>query len=161
MNAEQQAALKSYIEARADWMALPHNSDGAFEIAAILSRPADPAFTVWRTDLGPSEYTECYAGNVFDNVALDKIEQWKIWTGTGGRPINPSNPSVRVMLENTFSDGDPSREQTRAALMAAAVRPALEVERILAQGTGTAQEPATMTHEGAVAYPEIQALLGW
>ena len=161
MDQAQSAALKSYIEARLDWMALPHNSDGAFEIAAILNRSADPEFIVWRTELGPHEYAECYAGDVFDNIALDRIEQWKIWTGTGSQPINPANPEVRAMLANTFSDGHASREQTRAALMAKATRRASEIERILAQGVGTTQEPATLTHQGAVTYPDIQTLLGW
>ena len=46
----QKQALKAAIIENPTWAAFPMNSDGYFELAAVLNQPANPAFPVWRTD---------------------------------------------------------------------------------------------------------------
>lgn len=50
MTPEQHAALKAAINANPTWVAFPQTTDGYVALAQALNAPANPAFTVWRTE---------------------------------------------------------------------------------------------------------------
>lgn len=60
----QKQALKAAINGNPTWAAFPQNSDGYFALAQVLNVPADPAFTVWRTDAPVS--------TIIDSIDLSK-----------------------------------------------------------------------------------------
>lgn len=50
LSTSQLQTLKAAIDANPVWAAFPQNSDGYFNLAAVLNITAAPAFTVWHTE---------------------------------------------------------------------------------------------------------------
>jgi hypothetical protein len=124
-------------------------------IADYFNAPANPAVIVFKTEIGPDEYggsspASLIAGDAFDNIPTDRFNQWSFWTGNGTQPLNPSNPAIRVMIDNTFGGAHPSVQATRENFHGAWKREANRVEALFAVGDGTDSDPAVMTWEGPI-----------
>ena len=151
LTAEQQAAVKADILANPDLNALPAGADGAWEIAALYNLEAAPAFVVWRTSIPTEEikdaldWTELIAASVGERDSfLVMIE---------GGSINAAKTNIRAGIQDVFSG--PGGLNTRTALVALAKRNATRIEALLATGTGSDADPATMTLEGNISYQDV------
>ena len=151
LTAEQQAAVKADILANPDLNALPAGADGSFAIAALYNLEAAPAFVVWRTSIPTEEikdaldWTELIAASVGERDSfLVMIE---------GGSINAAKTNIRAGIQDVFSG--PGGLNTRTALVALAKRNATRIEALLATGTGSDADPATMTLEGNISYQDV------
>ena len=160
----QKATLKTYIEANPAWMAYPHNSDGAFQIARELQDESSPAFVVWRTDVLEDEIT---GDTSAEGTTWDWVEFIGLTVGEQGGyarmfrdgVIDASKPNVRQGFIDIF--GGPSGADQRAHMAAISKRNANLIEELFAVGTGSTASPATMEVEGSVGYREILTVMGW
>lgn len=82
LTSAQNSAIKADILANADMNTLPNNSDGSFEIARLYNLPANPTFSVWRTDAPVS-------------AILDAIN-WSLYTPNDA-PDNTSTYTNRAL----------------------------------------------------------------
>lgn len=148
----QRAALKAYIEADATLNAQPNTNAGNSVIANVLNAVASPEFIVWRTDLAGSEI---YGAAVkTEIISRSQGERDVFQMMLNHEPINAALVDTRQAFQDIFSG--PSGATTRANLIAVAKRPALLIEKILASGTGSDADPATMGREGTITTDEIE-----
>lgn len=157
LTTEQLATLKAAILADmtlAQWAATGRMAE---EIAHALNETATPAFVVWRTAVGPGEWDDAIlttpdAGKQLDGLTASKRDSlfWAL-----GKTLNPAVPAVRVSLDDFCG----SQNTLKAAIVAAQKRNATRAEKALATGTGTTASPATLTHEGALTYQDVEAAL--
>ena len=164
LDTTQAATLKTFIEANPTWMALPHNSDGAFQIAEELTFVAVPDFIVWRTSVTEMEFTneESSEGTNWDWSAY-------ISRSVGERDgfarmfkdgfVNAAKPNIRQGFIDIFSGGTGVAQRTHMA--AIAKRKANVLEKLFAVGTGSTASPATMVIEGVITRQELAQVMGW
>lgn len=153
----QKTALKADIIAAADapMQALelnPASSDLAFAVAALYNTDAAPTFTVWRTDTPTkdikkaivwTEYISAVSGaehNAFSLIIANGI-------------VNAGDANIRQGFADIFAG--PNKDQTLAALLAIAKRPAKRGEKLFATGTGTTGSPGTLTFEGNLSFNDV------
>lgn len=120
-------------------------------IAEMYNLMASPEFYVWKTSLTPDDYREAIVWTEVDSLATGKARIWEWLTSNMQLPLNPSKVSVRQGLADTFTAGS----TTRTNLLAIAYRPCTKIEKLLSSGTGTVQNPATMTFNGRIEWPQI------
>lgn len=148
----QQAALKAYIEADATLNAQPNTNVGNSVIANALNAAASPEFVVWRTNLtGAEVYNAAVKTEI---ISRSQGERDVFQMMLDREPINAASDDTRQAFQDIFSG--PSGATTRANLIAIAKRPALLIEKILASGTGSDSDPATMGREGTISTDEIE-----
>lgn len=148
----QMQALKAYIEADATLNAQPNTNAGNSVIANVLNAVASPDFIVWRTNLtGLEVYTAAVKTEI---ISRSQGERDVFQMMLNREPINPALSDTRQAFQDIFSG--PSGATTRANLIAIAKRPALLIEKILASGTGSDANPATMGREGTISTDEIE-----
>ena len=148
MTPEQLATLKADILADPVLAAYPMNSDGAFAIATAYNLPANPAFTVWRTEVSVTEIVNNgFIWTAVDSLTVGKARIWD-WMRESG-VINPSKANVRQGLQDAFGTSQPNIAQHLK-------RPASRVERLFATGTGTTGNPGTMAFEGPINYQTVE-----
>jgi hypothetical protein len=152
MTPEQLAALGAYIAATPALNAYPQNSDGAFEIAALLNLPADPAFYVWRNEYTPEQMRAAVANGITQLDALTASKRDSLlWFVQG--TVDASQPAVRA----AFNDLTGSQNTLKAAITDGAKRVASLAEKVLSTGTGTFAVPATASFVGTVSYQDVMA----
>lgn len=140
----------------AEFGAYPHNSDGAWEIAAKYNMTSSPQFVVWKTSVPVDEImNNGFVWTAVDGLTAGKARIWDWMTRLGN--INPSKANIRQGLVDCFGAG---------SAMATAITPhlkrdALRGEKLFATGTGTTASPATMTFEGTISYQEVKDAMGW
>ena len=148
----QLTALKADIAADPAFADLPHNSDGAWAVAAAYNLPASPAWTVWRTAVEAKQLMENgFIWTAVDNLTVGKARIWD-WMQSVG-VINPSRPNVRQGLVDCFGAGS----AMVTAMLPYCKRTATRAEKLFAIGTGTDASPATMTFEGTMPYSDVEA----
>lgn len=157
----QKTALAADVAKDPAFAELPHNSDGAYAVAAAYNLPASPEFIVWRTSVSQDEIMQ----NGFDwvrvdNLSVGKARIWEWLFNNQSRSMNPSKINVRAGIDETWR-GTAADLDVRAAVYAHCKRKATRAEKLFATGTGTVASPATMTQDGALSYNEVQAALGW
>ena len=157
----QKTALAADVANDPAFADLPHNSDGAYAVAAAYNLPASPEFIVWRTSVSQDEIMQ----NGFDwvrvdNLSVGKARIWEWLFSNQQRAMNPSKINVRAGIDETWK-GTAADLAVRAAVYAHCTRAATRAEKLFATGTGTVASPATMTQDGALSYNEVQAALGW
>lgn len=158
---EQQQALAADVAADPAFAALPHNSDGAYAVAAAYNLLASPDFIVWRSSVSQDEIMQ----NGFDwvrvdNLSVGKARIWEWLFNNQSRSMNPSKINVRAGIDEVWK-GTAADLAVRAAVYAHCTRKATRAEKLFATGTGTEASPATMTQDGSLSYNEVQAALGW
>lgn len=169
----QYAALKAHILANTntiDWNAaqvaintLPLGLDSSHEIAKWYNLPTSPPFWVWRTALTQAEITQktsrtgttfTFAGNGLITRSVQELMVWQILFAGSGYGMGTCNPSL-VNTRQAFADifsGAGNAAANRAHLDIVARRPATNIERIYATGTGgdTTGTAAMLVYEGTV-----------
>lgn len=161
LTTEQQATLAADIAADPVLMALPHNSDGAFSIAAAYQELAAPSFIVWKTSVTQDEIMQ----NGFDwvqvdNLTVGKARIWEWMFDNQSAICNPSKPNVRAGIDEAWK-GTAAMLAVRAAVYVHCKRQANRLEKLFATGTGTDAVPATMTVEGSIQYNDVLVAMGW
>ena len=152
MTPAQLTALKADIAADPAFASLPHNSYGAFAIAAAYNLEATPAFRVWRSNVSAQEWRHAIIGGggatQLDALTASKRDSllWAV-----GESLNPSVAAVRAALDDFCG----SQNTLKAALLLIQKRTATRLEKLLSTGTGSDASPAVMGFEGSVSYPDI------
>lgn len=179
LTTEQRAVLAADIAADGAFTALPHNTDGAYEIAAAYNAPANPAFYVWKTNaatadiydaitwasLTPADMPDGTA--LYTNRALQcQAKQINLQIMLQGQQqINAAKLKVRQGLTDALQNvpagaGGALLDAGWTTVKQALYRPATRLEKLFAVGTGTTGVPATMAIEGAISYQEVNEARG-
>lgn len=116
---------------------------------------AEPTFYVWKTSLSPEEYNEATVWTEVDALTAGKARIWEWVTKNLSSAINPSKFNIRQGLADCWA----SNTTTRTNLLTIGKRTANRIEKLLATGTGTEGAPATMTFEGSIQWPDINAAM--
>lgn len=179
MTPAQNATLRAYIEANPTWMAYPHNSNGADEIAKQLNAlTAD--YYVWNNrtpiqaiydsiawaSLTPSDAPDATA--TYTNRTLQcQAKQINLQVLIQGREyVDASKINVRAGLQDSLTN---LPSGTGGALLSAGwagVRDSMKklatgLEKVLATGTGTSASPASTSDVMTTSFYEIQQLMDW
>ena len=159
LTTEQKATVKAFIEAVPEWMALPHNGDGAYFIAKKLAEEDPSNFVVWKTTVNMDEIMRNGMDWArVDNLTVGKARIWD-WIGRLGS-FNASKVNIRAGIDAAWV-GTAADLAVRAVVYSHCKRKANVLEKLFATGTGTDVNPATMSVEGALSYQEVQDLMGW
>lgn len=161
LTTEQQATLAAAIVADPAFENVPHNSDGAFEIAAAFNQTASPDFIVWRTRITRDEIMQ----NGFDwvevdNLTVGKARIWEWLFANAGQSINAAKANVRAGIDECWK-GTAAKLAVRGQVYVHCKRQALRVEKLFATGTGSDASPATMAREGTISYDDVKQAMGW
>lgn len=138
----QLTALRDFIVGDATLNAFPNNSDGNFEVAALLNAEANPAWVTWRTSVTRREILQ----NGFDWTRLDNLSVGKarVWTDIFVEGvINPSKINVRAGIDSVWVGTVPDLA-VRAAVYVHCKFNASRVQKLFSTGTGTDATPATL-----------------
>jgi hypothetical protein len=162
LTTQQLTAIKANILANPDLSSQPETADGAFAIAALYNLTASPDFWVWRTFVSKAEYVQStgpdgtvfnWTGAGFITRSVGERDAWReIFNGSDS--CNPSLPNVRQAFQDIFS-GTGVAANNRAHLAAVSRRKATRIEKLLATGTGSTADPATLGYEEQVTYQDI------
>ena len=151
----QKLILKTAIAAVPAWNSLPNNEDTADFISNELSKPATPAFTVWKTSVSISEIGDAISATELVGLTTGKLQQLQTISDYSGGTINPSKADRRNAFDQVFSAA--SGTITRPALLALWKRQATAGEKIFAVGVGTDLSPALLVIEGTVDRQDVFA----
>jgi hypothetical protein len=155
LTTQQLATLKAFIAADQTLAAFPNNTDGAFAMLPLLLADASPSFVVWKTTVSADEIMRNGMDwERVDNLSVGKARIWDWMTRLG--TFDASKVNVRAGIDATWV-GTAADQAVRDQVYTHCKRFASVVEKLFATGTGTTQAPATMTHEGAITYHEIDA----
>lgn len=158
----QQATLKAYIEANKTWMAYPHNSDGAFQIAAELQ--GESKYVVWRTDVTESEIignksreATTWDWTAFIARSVGEKSGYDLMFKSGN--VDASKANIKDGFSAIFPGGAGAGQ--RKHIEAISKRVANILEGLFAAGTGSIAAPGTMTVEGSISYREVMTGMDW
>jgi len=115
----------------------------------------EPAFFVWKTSVSPEEYIAATTWTEVDSLTVGKARIWEWITRNQTAALTPDKTNVRQGLADCWGAGT----ATRAALLVISKRTSNRIEKLLATGTGTEAVPATMTFEGQIQWPDINAAM--
>jgi hypothetical protein len=165
LTAQQLQTLEADILADPAFAAIPHNTDGAFAIAAAYSLPASPDFWVWRTNVTRADIYHSTSPDgttwnwtTYKNQSVTEQNAWvQMFMGD---IANFSLVNLRAGVAAIFTGTAPQTAQ-RDHCLSVGRRKASRIEKLLSSGTGSAVSPATMGFEGALSYPDVQEAMGW
>lgn len=146
LTTQQKATLKAHI--LADGVLAPLTSGPGTDygaIAAAMSAPAAPAFTVWNSSVSPEAWRKAITAGAIqlDNLTVGKRDTLLF---VCGGTLDCRDAATRQTLDDLTG----TQNTLKAALVAAEKRLALRVEKLLATGTGSDAVPAIATYEGAL-----------
>jgi len=158
----QLVILRADIAADPVLAAFPNNADGNFAIAAAYNLPAEPAFTVWRTSVPESDFTDLtsaeattWSWTAYIARSQGERDGWaRMFAATGS--VNTARANVRQAFLDIFSGAQNNAPAQRAHCAAIAKRAATRAEKLFATGTGSLASPATMSVEGTLSYQDIE-----
>jgi hypothetical protein len=155
LTTEQKATLKTAIIADNALNAM--YTDGNLSgLAAAINAVAQPAFIVWKTSVSVDEIMRNGMDWArVDNLTVGKARIWD-WLGRLGS-FDSSKPNVRVGIDSAWV-GTAADLAVRASIYVHCKRAATFVEKLLATGTGSDANPATMSYEGEVSWSELVGL---
>ena len=141
----QLATLAADINANsAEFGSIPHNSDGAFEIAAAYNTDANPAFVVWKTSVSIDEImNNGFVWTAVDGLTNGKARIWEWMFGGEDKSINPSKPNIRAGIAEVWK-GTAADLAVQATVLGHCKRPATRIEALFATGLGTVGSPSTL-----------------
>lgn len=159
MTPEQLAALKTF--ANADPTAAGYIAAGD-DVGLAAWFNASIPFLVYRTNVPrveiqnePGPDGSEWDWTVYKNQSASEQGAWRDMAMGDG--INFSKEKVRAGIAKIFS-GTGANAAHRSHVLSFATRNANRVERALATGTGTAQNPATLTFEGSISPAEASSV---
>lgn len=160
LTTQQYATVKAYI--LADPVLGPKTSGPGTDyngIASAMSQPFVPAFTVWRTSVTRAEIQndDGFNWTLVDNLSTNsKYRIWDWMFGIDGT-INPSKPNIRAGIAATWT-GTQALVAVQNVALSHCKRSANVVEKVLATGTGTDADPATMGYEGYLTLHDVRVM---
>jgi hypothetical protein len=161
LTTEQKALLATDIAADPVFAALPHNSDGAWEIAAAYNLAASPDYIVWKSLVTQDEIMQNgFDWTQVDNTTVGKARIWEWMFNNQQRVINPSKANVRAGIDEAWK-GTAAMLAVRAAVYIHCKRKANRAEKLFATGDGTDAIPSTMGYEGELSYNDVKDAMGW
>jgi hypothetical protein len=157
----QALALKADVEADAAFASVPHNSDGAFTVAAAYNLAASPAYVVWRTKVSRDELQQLdtFDWTQIDNLSVGKSRIWD-WMFMRGAEINAAKANVRAGIAACLV-GNASLLAMQTAVLTACKRNSTRAEKLFATGSGTTLSPSVMNFEGDLGYQDVATAMGW
>ena len=148
LTSEQLATLRAHIDATPELAAQPLNDDGHLAIAEALNQPS--TFTVWKTSVSCSEImSNGFVWTEVDALANGKARIWEWMMALG--TINPSKSNIRQGLRDCFGNTSGTYTNSLPHLKRIATR----AEQLYAAGTGTDQNPGTLTFEGPLSFRDV------
>jgi hypothetical protein len=161
-------ALKTIVDGDPALSVIPNTPDGNIEVAAALNQPATPDYWVLRTFVADTEIYEkatadgtSWSWPIYIARSVAERAAWDLMVRTKGG-INPSLASVRTAVADIFSGAGGAAQ--RAHLLVVSRRRATRAERAFAAATvggagtrGSTANPDTMTFEGDLQWPLVQA----
>lgn len=152
LTTEQKTTLKAAIQA--DPTALAFWQAGRpWELAEYLNVPADPEWIVWMTAVTKEDiYANGFNWVEVDNVTEPKWRVWNeiFWSGA----MNPSKPNVRSAIAEVWK-GTAAKLAVQNYILGKCKRASLLGEKLLSTGTGTVNDPAIMSFEGALSPQDV------
>ena len=144
---------------------LPHTADNAFDVAAWYNVLFDPAYYVWRTEVGLEEiYLNGFDWSRVDNLSVGKARIWE-WMFKFGR-IDPSKTNIRAGIDATWV-GTQADLNVRAAVYAHCYEPCTRAQQVFVTATaggsgtrGSTANPDTRGFVGRVEDSEVRAIWG-
>lgn len=158
----QYAAFSADVNADPAFTNLPHNSDGAFAIAAAYNTLASPNFTVWKTSVTVGEIGKTWLQSDVSGLTTANTNRLNVMEAYSGGFFNPSSADVRQAFADIFSVAGASG--TRTALTALWKRLATRAEKLFANttnGNGADATPANLVYEGSITISDVLAAMGW
>lgn len=161
MTPEQHATLRAHIEANTDQIVIDALAiDDIMTISIWYSQLSEPAFIVWRSQVGTREIDNAIEfSGVGGFIARSAGERDAFMMITSRGVVDPSRPNIRAAFSNIFSGSGAGAPETRAALLAVSKRTATNIEAILSTGTGSDASPATLVYEGPLQYQDALAAM--
>ena len=158
MTPAQLQTLGAYIAATPALAAIPNNNDGAFEVAAALNVPANPAFIVWKSRVTTQEMGQAFSSSELSGLTTANTSRLQVMEQYSGGWFNPSRADTRAGFDAIFSGA--GGVNTRAAMLVLWKRSATVGEKVLATGAGSDALPALLGFEGAVSPTDVSAARG-
>ncbi len=115
-----------------------------------------PTFIVWKGSVTIRETGQAFNGSEWagmtsaNHTRLQTVAQYLM-------TYSPAVPGTRAMFDDIWSGAGGT--STRAALLVLWKRPARQVEKLYASGTGSDASPATLVFEGAITSSDINDAL--
>lgn len=161
LTSAQLLTLKADILADSNFNSQPHNSDGAFAIAAVYNADATPAFVVWKSSVTRDEVQalDAFDWTLVDNLTVGKARIFD-WMFMRGVAIDPSKANIRAGIAACFVGSAPLVTM-QTAILTSFKRNATRFEKLFATGTGTTVSPAVAVLIGSLDYNDIVAAMGW
>lgn len=123
--------------------------------SAALNQQAVPDYIVWKTAVHVDEIMQNgFDWTQVDNTTVGKARIWEWMFANESRSINASKANIRAGVDEAWR-GTAAMLAVRAAVYAHCKRSALLGEKMLATGTGTNNEPATMGYEGGLGAQDV------
>jgi hypothetical protein len=129
---------------------VPNNGDGNLAVAGWYNLAASPAFVLWRKFVSLGDVGKAFDGSEAAALTTANNSRLQVRAAFMAGGENPSVAGTRAFYADVFSVGG----VTAAALLALWKRPATNVEKLFATGTGSDAAPAVS------AFPESTALAG-
>ena len=128
-----------------------------FALRAWLN--AESAFIIWRTSVTQDEIMQNgFDWTRVDNLSVGKARVWEWLFSNQNRAFNPSKANVRAGIDQTWV-GTAADLAVRAAVYVHCKRPATQVQKVFAAGTGTDLSPGTLVFEGVVDEVDVNWLV--
>lgn len=157
----QAATLKTYIEANSTWIALPHNSDGAFQIAKELNWDKGPGVEVWNTETSEDDIFEGDGWDWTAFIGLSPGEQggWSAMFRKG--QVNYSKKNIVDGIEEIFAG--PQNSTTREYIAGISKRLATDLESlyIIAGANDIDLTVSNLVVVGDISRQEVQQIMEW
>ena len=152
----QRTAFKAALWSETDAALVSYRSNGQTTmIKAWYELPATPDFIVWKSSVTQDEIMQNgFDWTQVDNTTVGKARIWEWLFASESRAINPSKANIRAGIAEAWK-GTSAMLAVRAAIYTHCKRAASRIEKLLAAGTGTDADPATMAFEGAIPESEI------
>ena len=150
----QLLTLKAAILAETNAGLVALRDAGATGAMAEWLNTTHPTFIVWKDRLTLADVREAWTWTEIDSLTQPKQFQFTQMFASGA--VDVGKAAIRQGLQDIFAGA--ALAISRAAIIAAAKRPATRAEAIFATGTGSFGSPGVLTFSGAVSdYDVIQA----
>lgn len=135
----------------AEWWAEGNPS----KVAAFYNQTATPDFIVWKPTLAISDVLDNFIADdwtAMDNLTVGQDRIWVNLKEVGS--LKPASSAHRAALTECWK-GTAAKVAVKDRILNMGKRTANNVEKLLATGTGSQADPATMGHEGGIEWPIV------
>ena len=129
-------------------------------IAAYYNQDANPTFYVWKNSVPFSEIMDNLVAadwTALDNLTVGQDRIWENLKGTGA--FKASSSAHRAAIGECWK-GTQAKLDVGTRILGLGKRTSNNIEKLLATGTGTQNDPATMGHEGSIDWSVVDLAMG-